>query len=354
MSTEQPITPVAEAAAALPEAAPAPAKPALWRRLASALRTEHFLLAIFIVWSARNFDDWLERLDHGINYKEINAVGFWWVAGPALVMLGIIVLQQLARAVLARSARGAGREAVHGAGKIVLWAADWLPFGLFLSIYLMFRSKLMQNDVVDDELAAVEVAIFRGHAAIWLERFATPTTVLIMQAFYWSHIYFTTPATAVMTYLKDRRLFRALMLGMTVVAVIGALGYYFVPGAGPGHFLHDRFQHDLPTTRLGVVLDMSFNALRAPDDVFPSLHVAISLLCLIEARRTWKWFFRLILPWVVGNWISTVFLRYHYIIDCLAGAALAVAAHYLCHALVKFEERLKNLVNPQAAVPSSE
>ena len=61
-------------------------------------------------------------------------------------------------------------------------------------------------------------------------------------------------------------------------------------------------------------------------DVFPSLHVAARAFMLFFDRRFARWRYRLYLPAAVGLWVSTVYLRFHYGIDVLAGALLAVVA----------------------------
>jgi membrane-associated phospholipid phosphatase len=58
-------------------------------------------------------------------------------------------------------------------------------------------------------------------------------------------------------------------------------------------------------------------------DAFPSGHTAVSLMCLYYA---WKMrenkLFAVLIPVVTGLLISTVYLRYHYVIDVIAGIAL--------------------------------
>jgi membrane-associated phospholipid phosphatase len=59
---------------------------------------------------------------------------------------------------------------------------------------------------------------------------------------------------------------------------------------------------------------------------FPSLHTAVSvvmLACAWRHLRTWFW---IALPLVVGLWVSTIYLRHHYVVDLLAGFALAPLA----------------------------
>jgi membrane-associated phospholipid phosphatase len=61
-------------------------------------------------------------------------------------------------------------------------------------------------------------------------------------------------------------------------------------------------------------------------DVFPSLHCAASLyLLLFDYRHDRRRFWGYLVP-CVGLWLSTIYLRYHYLIDDFAGFALALLA----------------------------
>jgi membrane-associated phospholipid phosphatase len=59
---------------------------------------------------------------------------------------------------------------------------------------------------------------------------------------------------------------------------------------------------------------------------FPSLHAAVSLVMLAAAWRFVRAWFFVALPLVVGLWVSTIYLRHHYVVDLLAGFALAPVA----------------------------
>ena len=61
-------------------------------------------------------------------------------------------------------------------------------------------------------------------------------------------------------------------------------------------------------------------------DCFPSLHCAVSSYILFFDRRHRRWRFWLYLVPCVGLWVSTLYLRYHYFVDLVAGFALSAAA----------------------------
>jgi membrane-associated phospholipid phosphatase len=66
-------------------------------------------------------------------------------------------------------------------------------------------------------------------------------------------------------------------------------------------------------------------------DVFPSVHVAASLYLLLfdwqHCRRRFWW---VLAPCMV-LWWSTVYLRFHYFVDLLAGVAVALVGLWVAH-----------------------
>jgi len=59
---------------------------------------------------------------------------------------------------------------------------------------------------------------------------------------------------------------------------------------------------------------------------FPSLHAAASLVALVCAWRFARRWFWVLLPFVLGLWVSTIYLRHHYFVDLLAGWTLGPVA----------------------------
>jgi hypothetical protein len=121
-------------------------------------------------------------------------------------------------------------------------------------------------------------------------------------------------------------LLRRLFTGIFTIYGIGFLGYSLVPAAGPYLAFPDAFAGPLQgwgVTRLNAaVVASGSNGV----DVFPSLHCAVSAYLLFFDRRHAPWRYRLYLIPCVGLWFATVYLRYHYFADVVAGFALAAFA----------------------------
>ncbi len=114
--------------------------------------------------------------------------------------------------------------------------------------------------------------------------------------------------------------------GLFTLYGIGFLGYTLLPALGPYVSLADQFSRPLGGYGLSWLSASLYPAGTNEADVFPSLHVAITVFILAmdwttNRRRCLVW-----LPFCVGLWISTLYLRYHYATDVLAGFALAAVA----------------------------
>ena len=105
---------------------------------------------------------------------------------------------------------------------------------------------------------------------------------------------------------------------------LGFAGYCAFPASGPARFM----SHDLPVLPMGPLGTLNDWIVRTGCngvDVFPSLHVATTVFWVgfdaLENR--WRRVAWLALP-AAGLCFSTLYLRYHYAADVLAGFALGL------------------------------
>jgi membrane-associated phospholipid phosphatase len=126
-------------------------------------------------------------------------------------------------------------------------------------------------------------------------------------------------------------LLRKLMAGLFTIYGLGFLGYSFVPAAGPYLALPDEFT--VPLTGWAITKFNAFVVANGSNgvDVFPSLHCAISCFLLFFDRQHARWRHRLYLAPCMGLWLATIYLRYHYVVDVVAGFALATFALWVAN-----------------------
>ncbi len=114
------------------------------------------------------------------------------------------------------------------------------------------------------------------------------------------------------------------LTGWVFLYSISYLGYIFVPAHGPIVFHADDYRVALEG---GFFYDFVLRGVEASgglQGVFPSLHVGGSLyLCLFELRHN-RLRGLIYLPLVLAIYAATLVLRYHYVVDLIAGTALAL------------------------------
>jgi membrane-associated phospholipid phosphatase len=219
----------------------------------------------------------------------------------------------------------------------------------------------------DNVLIAIDRSIFGVNPTVWLyEHFPKiPLLTEIMQLCYFS--YYIIPVILATEFFIRRRqvkagdYYRDELETLRFILIYGLLTSYAVyimlPGIGPRFTLHDfwSISKELPGVLLTEPIRWFINlaenirvgmtsiqaAQAVTRDVFPSGHTEITLLGIIlafrlKARSRW-----LVLFLGTGLIFSTIYLRYHYVIDVIAGALLAIITLYTSAPVMNFFLRMK-------------
>lgn len=208
---------------------------------------------------------------------------------------------------------------------------ELLPFLACILIYTNLHDTIgfVNPHDVDGQLAALDAALFGVQPSVWAERFVSRELTELMSFFY-LNFFWIAPSTSVLLLLQGRwREFRATTLALVLCFYAGYLLYVIFPAAPPRLTLAHEYARSLEGyPRLFSSLEAG--ALRLlPEDsraAFPSLHTAATLVALVCAFRHARRLFFVLLPLVLGLWVSTIYLRHHYFVDLLAGWLLAPLA----------------------------
>lgn len=127
--------------------------------------------------------------------------------------------------------------------------------------------------------------------------------------------------------IRNVRLFRKCIVGLFTMYGLAFMGYTVLPAGGPHRWLTFAIPLHGPW-----LLDWTLkpvNGVSTCVDVFPSVHAAASCYLLLfdwkHLRRRFWWF---LLPCLI-LWFSTLYLRFHYFTDLLAGAAVALLGWWM-------------------------
>ena len=211
-----------------------------------------------------------------------------------------------------------------------LWAAvrNWLPLP-----YILFGYKMIHYLINDDRnpgfmlirdrwLIDADRWLFVTDPTVWLERVTYPWLTELLQIFYATN-YFLPLILVLALYLKKERLpFQKTVFAITLGYILSYLGYFVIPAIGPRFTIFHRVP--LEGIFIREWLENAIYCLHScPRDCFPSGHTEIPLITLWLTFRFRRKLFYIYLPIVIGLISSTVYLRYHYVIDVIAGVALA-------------------------------
>ena len=190
----------------------------------------------------------------------------------------------------------------------------------------------------DALLIRIDQAVFGVHPTIWLERFIHPAFTTVMQFAYISY-YPLAAAVGIVLLARGRwEEFDEAIFGIILCFYLSYLGYLLVPAIGPRFTLAHLQTVDLQAGPLVIAIQETLNRLEnTKTDAFPSGHTAVALLSLWYARKMReRALFAVLVPVVAGLILSTVYLRYHYVIDVVAGFALALLTLWLVPVLYPF------------------
>ena len=124
--------------------------------------------------------------------------------------------------------------------------------------------------------------------------------------------------------LRKKDLCEKFFVGLMSLYAIGFIGYIFVPAIGPYDFLASKFTHNLEGYFFFDALQENYAKGSNLTDVFPSLHCGVSCFILLFSGKYAAKLFKICLIPTILLWISTVYLHYHYLVDCLVGILLAI------------------------------
>jgi len=244
------------------------------------------------------------------------------------LLLGLVFTLEVATQ---RRSKGKGRDLFHS-------------FSPILFVVLIYESlgdliQYLRTDI-DAILIKIDFFIFGVHPTIWMERWIVPWFTDIMSFCYVSY-YFLPVIFIVLLYLKDR--IKELDESIFILAFgyyLSFVGYILFPAIGPRFTLTPLQSVPLEGSLLTDLVRDVLNFLEHNKrDCMPSGHTQIVLMVLFLTSRYEKILFYLYFPIVCGLILSTVYLRYHYVIDLIVGASFALGCILIAPRLYRVWKR---------------
>jgi membrane-associated phospholipid phosphatase len=178
----------------------------------------------------------------------------------------------------------------------------------------------------DATLAAWDLAIWRCHPTVWLERIQSPVLTELMQLAY-SLFVPSLLIVAVIFWIQKRfEEFRSYAFLLTIGFLASYVGYLLVPVRGPRFFLASLQTQPLHGLWLFQSVRTALDVLESAHyDCFPSGHVQMTVLAWWSSRRISGRLAGVFAAYTGCVILATTYLRYHYTVDVMAGLAVASA-----------------------------
>jgi hypothetical protein len=229
--------------------------------------------------------------------------------------------------------------------------------GVVLGSYFQLREILPAvSPWADDEhIYAIDRKLFGVEPAVWFDHFTNPATTEWFAFFYF--LYFLIVSAHVLPMLfcvRDEEVLESFGIGILLVFLSAHLMYMVVPGWGPYWYLSGSFRHELHGGTFWRLVQGTVEAGGAQKDIFPSLHTAAPTFFAWFSfrhrnRPPFKYTWAVIAFLATQIILATMFLRWHYLIDVIAGLALAGTACTLGHRISEWERAKRARLGLQAA-----
>ncbi len=271
-----------------------------------------------------------------VGFSGLLILAFGWKLNPG-VWIGVTLAHV---AILLVGLWWIGRPAEHPSLGGFFRDAYPLLFIAFLYWELRYLALFFSAGYNDPLILRLEETLFGSQLAMTLSQWFPYVWLSELMHFFYASYWFLLPVALVGLYLRGRLSgFRELVFAELVVYFGCYLVFIFFPVAGPhyqfpviGGHLSEGFFYQL----VHLVLEDGGSKGAA----FPSSHVAVAFAILLVSWRHDRLVAAVMAPFVIGLTISTVYGRFHYGIDALAGVLTAVV-------LVIFARYLQRWLEPK-------
>jgi membrane-associated phospholipid phosphatase len=200
---------------------------------------------------------------------------------------------------------------------------------LFMMIYLNLAVDKLQlifhGRWLDESVLRMEDAIFRTQPTVWLQRFISKP---LTEWLFFSYVFYLVlyPALAVVIFFrKGERAAEDFFFTLGLMNVFCDLGFLAYPVAGPLAYIKSQYTVPLDGSFWASIGEYLRSHWQFVGGTIPSPHCANATAMWLMAYRYHRPVFWILAPVILSLYVSTVYCRYHYITDSVAGVAAAFA-----------------------------
>ena len=233
-------------------------------------------------------------------------------------------------------------HARHKSGKLLDFLRHFYPVLLYTAFFIETGSlnRMLFKDYLDPMVAQWEQQIFGCQPSVlFMEKLPWLAVSELFYASYLSY-YIMIAGVGIALFLRSREQFFHYVSVVSFLFYVCYLIYIFLPVIGSRAFFHQVEGYALPadTQQLAVtdvypeavqagpffhIMKWVYRVFEAPGAALPSSHVAVALCTVFFSFRYLRRIRYIHLAVAFLLCLSTIYCRYHYVVDVLAGLAAA-------------------------------
>lgn len=207
------------------------------------------------------------------------------------------------------------------------------PLTLLIAYYEVsgLQIHIFFNGFYDYILLNIENALFTIHPTIWLEQFNHPLVTEWMMFGYSTYLLLL-PFTVGWLFIKGRQKeSEHLLLSLIISFFICYIVFILLPVEGPRFVLAEQYTVTFKGYLFKIIAEFLETEAMLHGGAFPSAHCSAATVILILSYKYDKKMLLWISPIIITLYISTMYGRYHYPSDVIAGMIAGFSAIKLSH-----------------------
>ena len=194
-------------------------------------------------------------------------------------------------------------------------------FGAVDKLQLIVHGRWLDEYVMD-----AEQYVFGVQPTLWLQHVTTPALTEWMMFAYVIYVPMYPVLCGIIYYLRGEVAMEDYFFALGFTNILCDIGFILFPVAGPMATIGDLYTVPLDGYVFTYFGELMRSNLHYVGGTIPSPHCAAATIMWMMAYRYHKPSFILLTPVVLSLYVSTFYLRYHFVTDAVAGIIVAFVA----------------------------
>jgi len=214
--------------------------------------------------------------------------------------------------------------AARSSNGVLRFARHWYPLPLYIFFFeeLQGLVHMVFPGWLDRWFVEFDHGLVGAHPSVWLARFSSPALNDFMQVAYMTYFLFLLILPAILYAERKNAAFWTVMAATAVAHYSVYVMAVLFPVESPYYSLASLQTRSLSGGGPTALIELIERFGRVHGAAFPSAHVAGSMVAICASWRHRRWLFWTCLPFFTSMCVATVYGRYHYIADVLAGTVV--------------------------------